>query len=184
VSERFDYTKQPSLLVDFLWGLSHASCETLGMDPTVTKASDEEAEVARRHLQLSRDTTFYKVAVPSRENSERMEMYLIPSKVRSAMSPFERGTRSTIALRLRGCLMVFFKDYWREKVEGLLNEGEVYSRLEQAEVPHIAPFDHGNDLRDHESIGHIYEAKSCVCQTIRMALYQHYRMTLGVVDQT
>ena len=181
MSERFDYTKTPSLLVNFLWGLGHASREMLGMDSTVTKAPVEEAELTCRHLQFSQDTTFHTVEVPSRENSERMESYLIPSRVRSAMSPFERGTRSTIALRLRGCLMVFFKDYWREKVEGLLNEGEVYSRLEQAEVTHIAPFDHGNDLRDHETIGHIYEAKSWMCQTICMALYQHYRMTLGVV---
>ena len=78
-----------------------------------------------------------------------MEVYLIPSRVWYAMLPFGRGTRSMIALRLRDCIVVWFKDYWRVKVEGLLNEGEVYSRLEHADVPHIAPFGHGNDLPGH-----------------------------------
>jgi len=131
VSERFNYVEQPTILVDYLWGLSHASDEALGIVPTEVVALVEESNLYRHHLPYSesRDGLFYKVTVPSREVPGESGDYIIQYRNCRSESLFGRGTRSTIALRLRDPAVVFLKDYWRVKAEGVLNEGEIYRRL-------------------------------------------------------
>jgi len=110
--------------------------------------------------------------------------YIIPFRNCRSESPFGRGTRSTIALRLCDSAVVFLKDYWRVREDGALNEGETYRRLEEAKVPHIATFDRGNDLNGHETIGHLYQQKSWACKMGQLLKYkQHYRMTLTAVHR-
>jgi hypothetical protein len=186
VSERFNYVEQPTLLVDYLWRLSHASDEALGIDPTVVEASVEEADLYRHHVlhSKSRDGLFYKVTVPSREVPGESKDYIIPFTKCRSESPFGRGTRSTIALRLCDTAVIFLKDYWRVRADGALNEGETYRRLEEAKVPHIAAFDHGNDLDGHETVGHLYQQKSWACKMGELLDYkQHYRMTLTTLGR-
>src|SRR5712671_521468 len=102
VSERFNYVEQPTILVDYLWGLSHASDEALGIVPTEVVALVEESNLYRHHLPYSesRDGLFYKVTVPSREVPGESGDYIIQYRNCRSESLFGRGTRSTIALRL------------------------------------------------------------------------------------
>jgi hypothetical protein len=179
VTQKFDYTEDPALLVDFLRRFSYAEPVDLGVDPTVKPASREETSLC--HQLLGVDHPIYKIEIPSREDHERAKSYLIPAERRKISSPFGRGSRSTKAVRLHDKKVVFVKDYWRVVADGLLCEGEIYRRLEDAKVPHIAPFDRGGDIAGHETVGHKYASESWSCRTGGISTYQHYRMSLGVV---
>ena len=69
--------------------------------------------------------------------------------------------------------------------DGLQNEGQIYKLLEDAKVPHIAPFACGNDLDGHTTVGHLYEGESWACESGKATIseYRHYRMTLGAVGK-
>ena len=41
---------------------------------------------------------------------------------------------------------VFVKDYWRVVAPGMKEESDIYQRLEEYNVPNIAPFGNGNDV--------------------------------------
>jgi hypothetical protein len=183
VTRKFDYTKNPNLLAGFLWSVSHAPPDLLGIDPTVSEASNEEAQLAHHLLEVASERPVYKVTIPSRDDPSQSETYLLPTSYWKSSSPFGRGTRSTTAIRLRDHKLVFVKDYWRVEAEGSLSEGQIYRRLEDANVPHIATFDHGNDIVGHQTIGHLYSAKSWACKAAPLSLFQHYRMSLSTVGR-
>lgn len=188
VSEQFDYTQQPELLADFLWGVSHAQRDVLGMDPTVTVASDKEAELSRRVLQLPQDPgcRIHKAMIPSRDDPLQLEPYLLPAQPRKRTSPFGRAPRSTPAVKLLPndrYALVWVKDSWRVHAVGLRSEGEIYGILEEANVPHICPFDRGNDLHGHQTQGHTYSMKAWACKPEAVSVYRHYRMSLSKVGR-
>ena len=195
VSASFDYKKEPEHLANYLLRLNHASEDVLGIDSTIQPFKEPEGDSFRRHFPGDEDRPLHKVIVPSRDASGQGEAYVILAKPpRRLPSPFGRGTRTARAVLVRDSDKVhFLKDYWRVKCDGLHNEGEIYRLLEAAKVPHIPPFSNGNDMSGdhHTTIGHLYEGKSWDEDgneqdqkgEATISVYQHYRMTLGVVGK-
>jgi hypothetical protein len=52
------------------------------------------------------------------------------------------------AYDMRKKKVVFVKDYWRPDSLEIEKEGDIYRSLESAEIPYIAPFGVGNDVRN------------------------------------
>lgn len=55
-------------------------------------------------------------------------------------------TRTLHAYDVETKEFVFVKDYWRVIAPGMEKESDIYRRLEECDVPNIAPFGNGNDV--------------------------------------
>jgi hypothetical protein len=69
--------------------------------------------------------------------------------------------------------IVFVKDYWRPDAEDIDKEGE------EAEVPCVAPFGVGNDVRDFKMRVQEFQFHAFVCDTDEFFGLMLYRMSLG-----
>ncbi|KAG2131428.1 uncharacterized protein EDB93DRAFT_1108121 [Suillus bovinus] len=155
VTERFDYTEQPGLLADFFWRFSLASAERMGLDQS---------------LKLPTSTKLFYYGVPDddisrahRDDPDLTALYRYIVKDR----------------------VVYLKDTWRIDSNDMQKEGDTYRQLHGYQVPHIAPFERGNDLEGHGSrtVTHEYVEESWVCGMPFATGHVHYRMVLGVVGR-
>ena len=121
---------------------------------------------------------------PDRNNPKIQKKFIIsfPPKY-TARSPFGRATRPMMAFDMESREIVFLKDYWRADVDGMKKEGKIYALLESNNVPNIAPFGKGNDVRDHTTLTHTFRDEKWACWSRDMVLLRHYRMSLDVVAQ-
>ena len=156
VTSLFDYTtKTNNHLAKFIWFYDNASPHTRGHDTSVERISDEHAEKlvgydtamevrTRNHLH----SHFCTMNISDRENADIQHLHLasFPPPYQR-ISPFGQRTRTLQAFDLETKEFVFVKDYWRVVAAGMEKEGDIYSRLEQHNVPNIAPFGNGNDVR-------------------------------------
>ena len=86
--------------------------------------------------------------IPDQENGEIQHHHLVsypPPYQR--MSPFGRMTRTLQAFDVKTKKFVFVKDYWRVIAPGMEKESDIYRRLEEHNVPNIAPCGNGNDVQ-------------------------------------
>jgi hypothetical protein len=66
-------------------------------------------------------------------------------------------------------------------VDGMKKEGEIYTLLESKDVPNIAPFGKGNDVRHHKTLMHTLRNGKWACWSRVMVLLSQYRMSLDVI---
>lgn len=156
VTEKFDYTKNPEHLADFIWSFTRATPTQRGWDPTVTLATYEEASMFRavvsdaistytesfgedvpEDMHAARDMNYpvYKSLVPDGSGSRAV---LISNPFSSAPGPFGRGTRTFCAYdpSMDGGLRLL-KDSWAVDHPSCLPEPTIYEKLEAASVPSL-----------------------------------------------
>ena len=206
VSSRFNYTEHPSPLAKFLWNYSHSSSQKRGIDTTVTLAcfddrSEDEIRI-RRILGLGKSEPLYRYEVPEDDQSEQARKrvegqghpltpyyYYGPMPPCPTMSLIGRSTRSLPVVDLNKQdddeARVYLKDAWRIDAPLIEKEGDMYRLLHDFKVPHILPFERGNDV-----VTHGYQTQT---QLIALRIWGrgrmeftghiHYRMVLGVVGK-
>lgn len=86
--------------------------------------------------------------------------------------------------------IVFMKDYWRPDVADIEKEGDIYGILRAHNVPNIAPFGTGNDVRNHVTRTQEFVNKYWVRrrrapgrEAIALTPLRQYRMTLLVIGE-
>jgi len=183
VSCTFDYVKRPEILAGFFWRYNHLDLEGRGSDTSVTQPTKREAEQARDLLQPNdKKCTFVKLLIPGAQDDSK-KYYIIPLPKYILRSPFGRATRPSRAYDVAGDRVVFCKDYWRIDQPGMKKEGDVYALLKEHQVPHIPPFDRGNDILNHSTVTQTLSRDSWACKTKEMSCYQHHRISLAVVGR-
>jgi len=194
VTRRFIYAREGEapkhFLSEFLWRYSQASPPQRGHDPTVRPASLEEVQkygdapkrLKQENLACHRE--FRIMTIPDRDDSTKEHDFLISSPSQHhTRSPFGRATRPMVACDMCGN-SVFIKDYWRAVVPGIEKEGDIYKILEEHNVPHIAPFGVGNDVREYTTITHTLRNENWACWSSEMVPLRLYRMSMNVVGRS
>jgi len=189
VTRRFNYIQEPHFLSGFFWRYERLNRLQQGYDTSVLRATS--ADIQQIHLfentlrnKNPAHREFRVLMVPDRNNPKIEKKFIIsfPPKY-TARSPFGRATRPMMAYDMESREIVFLKDYWRADVDGMKKEGEIYALLESNNVPNVAPFGNGNDVRDHTTLTHTFRDEKWACWSREMVLLRHYRMSLGVVAQ-
>lgn len=139
---------------------------------TVTK-SDQRTLV---EYNIERHHEFRVMLISDRDNASRESEFLIsyPPKYPSD-SPFGR------AYDLKQSRFVSVKDYWRPV--GSDKEGDIYKILVENNVPHIAPFGKGNDVRDNVTVTDQLRNEEWACSAGEMVPLCNYRMSLDEVGR-
>lgn len=193
VSRSFDYKKNPHILCEFLWRFGHASAEQRGYDPSVSLASKAEEEIfketVRKNIifQLGLDTTkdakhvdkemedHYEPGKVTKldvydEKRRSFEQYIVSRPIKSPISLAGRSTRGYWAARLEGdskAQIAFLKDTWRNDVDVMEKEGDIYDELHENEVPNISDvFCHGDIPAEIEKLREESESENCVNEQI------------------
>ncbi|KAI0703015.1 hypothetical protein BC835DRAFT_1410814 [Cytidiella melzeri] len=131
VSDRFDYTEQPSLLALYLWRYNHMSAAVRGLDSTARRATPNEAKVfkeaveeflenmdnidhPRRNLlngaeTLSAQYPVYKITVDDDIANKSMNI-LIQRPLCRSHSPIGPSTRVYLAYAIHERELLLFKD--------------------------------------------------------------------------
>jgi hypothetical protein len=86
-----------------------------------------------------------------------------------------------IAVDMETQTLVFVKAYWRANVDDMDKEGDIYAILEDHQVPHIAPFGHGNDVRDISTLTQTFSKASWSSGSKTLVRFACYRMSLKVI---
>ena len=186
VTRRFDYIKEPRFLSGFFWRYGRLNRLQQGHDTSVLRATPVDIQQISLFECRLRDENadhreFRVLMVPDRDDPKIEKKFIIsfPPKY-TARSPFGRATRPMFAFDVEAREIVFLKDYWRADVDGMKKEGEIYTRLESNNVPNIAPFGKGNDVRDHTTLMHTLRDEKWACRSREMVLLRHYRMSLDL----
>lgn len=147
VSRRFDYTLYPRILFNFYHRFAQLTDTQRGLLPCFKTASDKEASAALQALTAYAELTYgavggakYKKSlekkrVPLLHMDYKKDHYVVPAPTFNGgmFSPFGRMTRNRpvvqITKNLADCVVMFFKDYWREHSEYTKTEAEVYHLL-------------------------------------------------------
>jgi hypothetical protein len=195
VTERFDYTEQPWLLADLFWRFSRASAERMGLDQSVTEVeADFDGREICTKLKLPPSTQLFYYGVPDDDASRAQRddpdltalyRYIGPRPHFPSRSLIGRATRSLPVYDPVKDRVVYLKDTWRIDSNDMQKEGDTYRQLHGYQVPHIAPFERGNDLEGYGShtVTHEYVEESWVCGMPFATGHIHYRMVLGVVGR-
>ncbi|KAK7689574.1 hypothetical protein QCA50_007366 [Cerrena zonata] len=156
----FDYVKEPLKLLTFFYRLALSDSSALGLDPTMTLASDADKAVLAdflpvvdRSKELEGDDVLiheafsdsrtngalsiwpvYKVTVTSKEedNTISTSNFLISKPRTSIPSLYGRGNKGYIAFDLEKHDFVFLKDSWRADSPDIHSEVEVYKKMQEA----------------------------------------------------
>ncbi|EIW78346.1 hypothetical protein CONPUDRAFT_83790 [Coniophora puteana RWD-64-598 SS2] len=202
VSRRFDYTKTPELLAEFLWRLSQASRECRGSDESVSPADldDEIAATIRQQLDMPPGEQLfgYEIRddadpVASTSSSGTDEHGHKPSTTsrcyygpRFGLLPLDltgSSTRTTALWDLTTGKKVFLKDLWRPDSASAEKEGDIYRLLQSHNVPHIAPMERSGDVPSIHGARTRTQDYSKQYLGIRISGYVHYRLILGIVGK-
>ncbi|KAH7921106.1 hypothetical protein BV22DRAFT_1198444 [Leucogyrophana mollusca] len=190
VTRRFDYTAQPELLLGFFWRFRNAKPEHRGIDLSVTPASDAECKLARRALLLRPDAECFRYEVPEDDHSKQVRepyVYVGPRPPFPSFSLIGRATRTLPVYDPLKNNVVYLKDTWRIDHPEIGKEGDIYHQLHHHHVPHVAPFERGNDVRGgvHRTVTQVLAEEPWVCgpRTSSLTAHIHYRMALGVVGR-
>jgi hypothetical protein len=183
VTRAFDYTQRPEILAGFLWRYNQLDPQGRGCDASVSQPTQGEVENARILLQLDdHDCKFAKLLIPGAGDASD-GYYIVPSPRYTSRSPFGRATRPSRAYDIERDKIVFCKDYWRIDQFGMKKEGDIYALLREHRVPHIAPFDRGEDVLGHTTVTQSLRQEKWACKTKEMPCHSHYRMSLDVVGR-
>ncbi|KAH7918459.1 hypothetical protein BV22DRAFT_1134581 [Leucogyrophana mollusca] len=171
------------VLPEFLWRFSHASDHERGLDESVKFASAAEKRVAAVALQIHDFTnaSFVKFEV---DDPVRGKRYYIGTKPTfTPRSPIGRSTRGYPVYDLEKKKVCYLKDTWRVDMPGMVKEGDVYTKLMEHNVRHIAPLECAGDVHDHVTIAQDYVGAEWACRTKVLTKHRHYRLVLGVIGR-
>ncbi|KAG6815598.1 hypothetical protein H0H87_000264, partial [Tephrocybe sp. NHM501043] len=146
VSRKFNYREDSSPLVEFFWRFSRLDAAGRGHDPTVRRASDEEATIAKTELRewapanLNRPVFAFMVDVDNGETRE----FLGWGSFSDRIDLTGRCTRAYPVYEIASQTKYFLKDAWR--VHNLMREAEILKSLTAAGVEHIPKYICGDDI--------------------------------------
>ncbi|KAF4605888.1 hypothetical protein EYR40_004679 [Pleurotus pulmonarius] len=147
VSRRFDYTLYPRILFNFYHRFAQLTDTQRGLLPCFKMASDKQASAALQALKAYAGDAYGPVGgeqykqrldkrcVPLLHMKYNNDQFIVPAPTFNGgmFSPFGRMTRNRPAVlitkNLTNCVVMFFKDYWREHSEHTKTEAEVYNLL-------------------------------------------------------
>ncbi|GJE84071.1 hypothetical protein PsYK624_001460 [Phanerochaete sordida] len=174
VSERFDYTRSPGWLAEFVWRFSGLSDSERGWDATVALVAKREQTLWRNAVQafldaekeglrkgrptrqLPRaersldDTGTYpnwKIRVVDEESGQKAEL-IVGRPFVEKNRPCGRSTRVYLAYDLKTRRLVALKDTWRSTFASLRPEAGTYRLLQKHEVPNLPNVLYAGDVRD------------------------------------
>ncbi|KAI0309076.1 hypothetical protein OF83DRAFT_1027681, partial [Amylostereum chailletii] len=93
------------------------------------------------------------------------------------------ATRSYVAVDLRDGSLVWLKDTWRTDSVSSYKEGDVYRKLEENHVPHIAPLRCAGDVATQATRTHELSQAPWVRFNATTVVRSRYRMVLGVIGR-
>ncbi|KAF4605879.1 hypothetical protein EYR40_004670 [Pleurotus pulmonarius] len=147
VSRRFDYTLYPRILFNFYHRFAQLTDTQRGLLPCFKMASDKQASAALQALKAYAGDAYGPVGgeqykqrldkrcVPLLHMKYNNDQFIVPAPTFNGgmFSPFGRMTRNRPAVlitkNVANCVVMFFKDYWREHSEHTKTEAEVYNLL-------------------------------------------------------
>ncbi|KAG1898025.1 uncharacterized protein F5891DRAFT_1240372 [Suillus fuscotomentosus] len=156
-----------------IWRFSLASSERMGLDQSVTEvAADFDGREICTKLKLPPSTKLFYYGVPDDDISR-------------AQRDDPDLTSLHWAASSRSDRVVYLKDTRRIESNDMQKEGDTYRQLHSYQVPHIAPFERGNDLEGYGSrtVTHDYVEESWVCGMPFATGRIYYPMVLGVVGR-
>jgi len=187
VTEPIAYNNDPSL-VRFLALYSQASFQLRGMDTTVLRATANEAETARKKLELPDNTKMFKTSIPSAMPRESDLTIVFPFPEIIPLRPACRATRACSAYSTDQKRVVFFKDSWRVNIPDTQLEGTIYATLQAANV-HFVPrcLAHGevSHVPEQATQTKTHSERSWACKrTEEIMSHTHYRLVLDLVGKS
>ncbi|KJA18889.1 hypothetical protein HYPSUDRAFT_44723 [Hypholoma sublateritium FD-334 SS-4] len=191
ISAQFNYVEEPHLII-FFYRFSRISPEAQGIDTTTMETTKKEEQsvtppIRKRMEQANNNHKGWRtVMVTDRDNAAKQGGILVSYPLRSTTpSPFSRSTRTMLAFDLAKNKLVFLKDYWRPDVDSIAKEGAIYLELEKHQIPHIAPFGMGNDVKGQRTVTQAPNdiREKGILPTTRQTRLSHYRMTLNIVGK-
>ncbi|KAJ7285195.1 hypothetical protein C8J57DRAFT_1290688 [Mycena rebaudengoi] len=178
VTELFDYTTS-SLLVQFLWCLSHAPPAVRGLDTTFKKivAGGEHDSPRARELLHANGKPLWSVTIGDHS------FFISHPFTRSHHLPVGRGTRCFVAVETKTHQICLLKDTWR--VMGYHPEGQVYARLKEEQVRNIPNVIAANDVDGpyHRCSVDDYALPWSNLKGQAIRDHQHYRLVLDIVGR-
>jgi Fungal protein kinase len=184
VTEPIAYNDDPSL-VRFLALYSQASPQLRGIDTTVSLATANEAETARKELELPDKTKMFKTSIPSGETNLTI-VFPFPEII--PLRPACRATRACSAYNTDGKCVVFFKDSWRVNAPDTALEGTIYEHLQTAHVQFV-PRCLAHGVVNHEAKQatqtKAHSERSWACKRMgEIMSHTHYRLVLDLVGKS
>jgi len=184
VTEKFNYTTE-SYLAQFFLEYCSSKPEKRGVDPTVRPLTTKEHKTIKNIDCLNdlqsrnpHHREFRMMMIPDRDDGTEHAFLISYPPRYTYRSPFGRATRPMRAYNMEKKKVVFVKDYWRPNVENIDKEGDIYRSLEEAEVPYIAPFGVGNDVKDFKTRVQEFRFYAWACETGEFCGLVLYRMSL------
>ncbi|KAH8099799.1 hypothetical protein BXZ70DRAFT_217858 [Cristinia sonorae] len=151
VTESFNYVENPQILTEYLWRYGKLTRLQRGFDPTVRLADPSEAERFVSAIKHHQETSQRKLPAVNLELMEKYPAsvitvtdgqdsreYVVKAPIRTPTSLVGRSTRVFYALDMETEKLVCLKDYWRPIDSDRPAEADIYKRLNEHEVPHLA----------------------------------------------
>ncbi|TFK45369.1 hypothetical protein OE88DRAFT_1218456 [Heliocybe sulcata] len=189
VTDAFKYQETP-YLAQFLSRFNQMTGAQRGNDPTVTRASTQERDLAVEILRAYKDhvdkKNMWKVEVHDQAGVKNL---IISKPTFRSPATTGRATRCYVAADLAERKPVFLKDSWRYVVDGMEREGDIYERLHSNHVSNISKVLYHGDLLDttkgdrQSTISAELAKKPWAMKTRTLDKHQHYRIVLDVVGR-
>ncbi|KAH8099791.1 hypothetical protein BXZ70DRAFT_217601 [Cristinia sonorae] len=151
VTESFNYVENPQILTEYLWRYGKLTRLQRGFDPTVRLADPSEAERFVSAIKHHQETSQRKLPAVNLELMEKYPAsvitvtdgqdsreYVVKAPIRTPTSLVGRSTRVFYALDTETEKLVCLKDYWRPIDSDRPAEADIYKRLNEHKVPHLA----------------------------------------------
>ena len=154
-----------------------------GWDDTVRPASPGETERARQ-LSALQSGDLLVVSIPG---DNKKHEYIIKAPVAEPYAPPGRGTRVSFALDLQvegnKLGLVLLKDSWRVAAPGMSKEGDIYKKLEKANVPNVPRCSNSGDIGSDDSCHSTQTQKFanepwCASVNLKFITHRHHRLVL------
>jgi hypothetical protein len=134
-------------LFDFFIHLDHLPPNVQGQDATVTPANSKDtkdAVNAVKELEKSQ-TPLLVISLPDSMTGKPLR-YVITSPVASLWVPVGRWTQTSIGYDIQRKKSILMKDSWRLVLDGVLKEGNIYSKFKANAVPNVPYCSNSGDI--------------------------------------
>jgi Fungal protein kinase len=189
VTDPILYNEAPELF-DFFIRFNHSPPEVRGLDTTVRLAKSKDtrdAVKAVKELEKSQ-VPLVVVSIPNPAAGDSLPYeYVVASPIPSPWIPVGRWTRTSIGYDIQREKQILLKDSWRLVIDGVLKEGDVYSRFKAHKVPNVPRCSNSGDIGDDEyhspQTGRFVHADWAISSRSDLTLHRHYRLILDDIGQ-
>ena len=180
---------QEDHLSEFWWRYSRSTRDQRGHDTSVCALSLEETALYRVHKGLETGRLF-SLEVKNSENVDCEDVdscYIVGVPfTKGHVSLTGRATRCFTAYDVERKQSVLLKDTWRVLATGIVPEGDIYKKLEKANVPHVPKCLASGDV-DEQTTVTLTSLPEHLQKLIRAFVdqrkFQHYRLALDTVGR-